>query len=80
MLFQSTHPVRDVTHSLQCLKDAGVISIHTSREGCDDCWGLALELFRRFQSTHPVRDVTTGYSYGAVYIIISIHTSREGCD
>ena len=33
--FQSTHPVRDVTLSSDMWNDLLIISIHTSREGCD---------------------------------------------
>ena len=34
------------------------ISIHTSREGCDDYTATGWPDDQRFQSTHPVRDVT----------------------
>ena len=39
VVFQSTHPVRDVTLTA-IASEFGVdrISIHTSREGCDNQW------------------------------------------
>ena len=57
-----------------------MISIHTSREGCDSHKSTSQRMARIFQSTHPVRDVTIKMRGIKNDDCISIHTSREGCD
>ena len=57
-----------------------LISIHASREGCDDQKRFLMELLDKFQSTHPARDATIMWAVIYYWVFISIHASREGCD
>ena len=61
-LFQSTHPMRDVTYHFHRNEHPNKISIHTSHAGCD-LWSAIYHIpLVTFQSTHPMRDVTRGLS------------------
>ena len=79
-LFQFTHPVRDVIVTHDPDAPIIVISIHTSRAGCDAPDFRSGRVYIKFQFTHPVRDVTARPSSVQADIPISIHTSRAGCD
>ena len=55
-----------------------VISIHASREGCDDQYQQLISLRHRFQSTHPARDATSPGSDIAKYTVFqSTHPARD---
>ena len=69
-MFQSTHPVRGATGCHWQLRRFWLVSIHTSRKGCDTnsfaVWSAYNALF---QSTHPVRGATA-----AVYCVDFLST------
>ena len=58
LIFQSTHPVRGGTISMEGSSHRNKISIHPPREGWDGILQSALPKQSRFQSTHPVRGGT----------------------
>ena len=58
IVFQSTHPVWDATHSYDDPRKIPVISIHASRMGCDADTTQTSPTKKAFQSTHPVWDAT----------------------
>ena len=57
-LFQSTHPLRGATLTLDHNFRADIISIHAPLAGCDALPGLWHRRLESFQSTHPLRGAT----------------------
>ena len=79
-LFQSTHPVRGATDTVERDDLTPDISIHAPREGCDLRTLGIHTTYDKFQSTHPVRGATMYIARPDMDGIISIHAPREGCD
>ena len=77
--FQSTHPVRDVTHAIDAPEQAPDISIHTSREGCDPVSQSAPAVPQSI-SIHTSRegcDVREVGVWSAVKVFQSTHPVRD---
>ena len=79
--FLLTHPVWDVTFSIQPPFLSHDISTHTSRVGCDDGGVNELE-WLQYISTHTSRVGCDGFGSETSDepLEISTHTSRVGCD
>ena len=76
--FQSTHPLRDATSTIQRLTMAqGFQSTHPLRDAT--CCILCCILFQKFQSTHPLRDATLPHAIvnGLCTIFQSTHPLRD---
>ena len=79
-VFQSTHPVWDATGLRGQVFDAGDISIHASRMGCDDAQPVEQPITKYFNPRIPYGMRPYLDRHYAKYGEISIHASRMGCD
>ena len=77
--FQSTLPVRGVTHAATWLNQRRWISIHTPREGSDpNCWDSIEAMYISIHTPREGSDETMLDEL--IGDDISIHTPREGSD
>ena len=78
--FQSTHPLRGATRTLEPQLYVFDISIHAPLAGCDSRARKRCSRSSRFQSTHPLRGATIAGRRHDRHADISIHAPLAGCD
>ena len=78
--FQSTHPLRGATMTVDGTEAFTRISIHAPLAGCDTCTNAGAARNIPFQSTHPLRGATFLHQQAGVFLRISIHAPLAGCD
>src|SRR5690242_8215055 len=79
VMFQSTLPMKGVTHQSGVLCIRLAVSIHTPNEG-SDLPLFAATMPTMFQSTLPMKGVTLVAVREGHKAVVSIHTPNEGSD